>query len=234
MYVFIDQTMSLSKPMQQAVIDLVSQWGKQGERVTISRFSANIKGQYTELMFDETGNIGPSEAYLFQLQQKDKKALLACLEKHNSDFHNALVNTLTSALKQTNTKLPKTDLLHSLNDLATQLVADDSIANKTVLLISDGLENSDVFSFHDHKTIKLINPKMMLDIVRRKHLIPDWHGAKIYMLGLGHLANDKFYARPKILDPLKQFWRDYFTEGHGVLSDNSIGTPMLLTKSILE
>jgi hypothetical protein len=233
LYVFIDQTMSLSKPMQQAVIDLVSQWGNNGERVSISRFSARIKGQYTELVFDEAGSITPGEAYLYRLQQKDKKKLLKCLKQRKADFHETLISTLTTTLKQTNNKIPKTDLLYSLNDLANQLVANDGIQDKTVLLISDGLENSDIFSFHYRHKIKLINPKMMLDIVRRKHLIPNWHGAKIYMLGLGHIANDKFYARPKIIEPLKRFWRDYFTEGHGALNVNSIGTPMLLTKSIL-
>lgn len=184
-------------------------------------------------MFDETGTANPGEAYLYQLRPKDKQALLECLEKHKTDFHDALVNTLTTTLKLANTRLPKTNILQSLNDLAIQLVAKDSIRDKTVLLISDGLENSDIFSFHQRHTIKLINPKIMLDIVRHKHLIPDWHGAKIYMLGLGHVADEKFYARPKIIEPLKKFWRDYFTEGKGVLETNSIGTPMLLTKSIL-
>ena len=233
LYVLIDQTMTLTTSMKQAIVDLVSQWGKHGERVAISRFSANIKGQYTELMFDGTGTIKPDEAYLYQLRRKDKKALLECLDKHKNDFHDAMVKALNNTLKLSDSKLPKTNILQSLNNLATQLVANDSIRDKTVLLISDGLENSDVFSFHYRHKIKLINPKMMLDVVRHKQLIANWHGAKIYMLGLGFINDKSFYARPKIIEPLKKFWVNYFTEGNGTIEANSIGTPMLLTKSIL-
>lgn len=234
LYVFIDQTTSLTTPMKKAITNLVSQWGSHGERVTISRFSANVSGQYTELMFDKTGEIKPAEAYLFQLRHKDKKALLSCLDQHKGDFHDALTKGLNAAFKRSNTKLPKTNLLDSLKTLASQLVAADNIRDKTVLLVSDGLENSDVFSFYYRHKIKLINPKMMLDIVRQKHLIPNWHGAKIYMLGLGFINDKHYYARPKLIEPLRKFWGDYFSEGNGVVNVNSIGTPMLLTKSILQ
>ena len=140
LYVFIDQTMALTTPMQTSLMDLISQWGNNGERVLISRFSANIKGQYSELVFDEIGNIKPSEAYLFHLRYKDKKAILACLEKRKNDFNEKLVNTLRTTLKMTNDKLPKTNLLHSLNEFADQHISDRSIEDKTILLVSDGLD----------------------------------------------------------------------------------------------
>ncbi len=233
LYVFIDQTMALTPMMKASIIELVSQWGAQGERVKISRFSANISGQYAELVFDETGNIPPSEAYLFHLRRKHKKQILACLEQRKNDFHNALTDALTNTLKITDDKLPQTNLVHSLKDFAEKMVAIDSTKDKTVLLVSDGLEHSDVFSFHQRGKVKTIKPKDSLNLVRRKGLIPNWHGAKIYVLGLGYISDDKFYARPKILKPLVQFWERYFIEGGGVLKANSIGTPMLLTKSIL-
>lgn len=233
LYVFIDQTMELTMPMKTALIDLVSQWGNNGEIVKITRFSANIKGQFTELVFDETGNIKPTEPYLFHLRSKHKKSILACIEKHKNDFHDKLVNSLTNTLKMTDDKLPKTNLLHSLNDFAEQLISDKSVRDKTVLLVSDGLENSDLFSFHQRNKIRLINPKQMLGKARSKKLIPNWHGAKVYFLGLGYISDEKFYSRPKIIQPLKTFWSTYFAEGNAELNPRSIGTPMLLTSSIL-
>jgi hypothetical protein len=98
LYVFIDQTMALTPLMKQSVIDLVSQWGDHGERVKISRFSANISGQYNELVFDEVGNIMPTEAYLFHLRSKDKKKILACIDEKKNDFQKALVDSLTATL----------------------------------------------------------------------------------------------------------------------------------------
>jgi hypothetical protein len=233
LYVFIDQTMALTPLMKQAVIDLVSQWGANGERVKISRFSANISGQYSELVFDEVGNIPPTEPYLFHLRTKHKRQILACIEEKKNDFQNALTDSLFATLKLTDDKLPKTNLIHSLAEFAEQMVAVDDIEDKTVLLVTDGLENSDLFTFHKRGQVKLISPKQSLNKVRRKGLIPSWHKAKVYVMGLGYISDDKFYARPKIIKPLKQFWERYFAEGNAVLKANSIGTPMLLTKSIL-
>lgn len=233
LHVLVDQTMALTSPMKASLTDLVTQWGMHGERVTISRFSANIKGQYSELVFDETGNLPPSEAYLYQLRRKDKKALLDCLEKSKTDFHDKLVTVLTTTLNRNNDKLPKSNILHSLNDFASQVVRFDETKDITLLLVSDGLENSDVFSFHERNKIRLINPVKMMSMVRGRGLVPNWQGAKVYFFGLGYISNEKFYARPNILKPLKKFWARYFSEGHAVIQENSIGTPMLLTKSIL-
>lgn len=234
LYVFIDQTMGLTPLMKQAVIDLVSQWGANGERVKISRFSANINGQYSELVFDEVGNIRPTEPYLFHLRSKHKKQILACIEAKKHDFHTALVDSLSATLKLTDDKLPKTNLIHSLAQFAEQMVAvDNDIKDKTVLLVTDGLENSDLFSFHKRGKVRHINPQESLGKIRSKGLIPSWHNAKVYVMGLGYISDEKFYARPKIIKPLKQFWERYFAEGNAVLKANSIGTPMLLTKSIL-
>ena len=233
LYVFIDQTMGLTPLMKQSIIDLVSQWGANGERVKISRFSANISGQYNELVFDEVGNIMPDEPYLFHLRAKDKKHILACIEEKKNDFQKALVDSLTVTLKLTNDKLPKTNLINSLADFAQQMVAVDEIKDKTVLLVTDGLENSDLFSFHQGGKVKLISAKVSLNKIRSKGLIPSWHKATVYLMGLGYISDEKFYVRPRILKPLKQFWERYFVEGNAVLKANSIGTPMLLTKSIL-
>jgi len=233
LYVFIDQTMEITPRMKEAVVDLVAQWGNNGENVKISRFSANIQGQYSELVFDESGNAKPSEAYLFHLRYKHKKQILACLENTKNEFKDKLTNTLINTLKLTDDKLPKTNLLHSLRDFAEQMVHDEDRKDKTVLIVSDGLENSDVFSFHKHGVIRQINSRDMLNAAKRKKLIPNWHKAKVYFMGLGYISDPKFYVRPKIIEPIMKFWSVYFAEGNAVLHKDSLGTPMLLTKSII-
>jgi len=234
LYVFIDQTMELTPRMKETVVDLVSQWGNNGENVKISRFSANIQGQYSELVFDETGNAKPSEEYLFHLRYKHKKQILACLENTKNEFRDKLSNTLLNTLKLTDDKLPKTNLLHSLRDFAEQMVHDEERKDKTVLIVSDGLENSDVFSFHVHGVIRRIDSRKMLNMAKRKKLIPNWHKAKVYFLGLGYISDPKFYVRPKIIEPIKAFWTTYFAEGNAILHKDSLGTPMLLTKTLIE
>jgi len=234
LYVFIDQTMELTPRMKETVVDLVSQWGTHGENVKISRFSANIQGQYSELVFDETGPEKPSEEYLFHLRYKDKKKILACLETTKNEFKDALSSTLINTLKLTDDKLPKTNLLHSLRDFAKQMLHDEDKKDKTVLIVSDGLENSDVFSFHKHGVIRKIDSRKMLNIAKQRKLIPNWHKAKVYFMGLGYISDPKFYVRPKIIEPIKQFWSVYFAEGNAVLHKDSLGTPMLLTKTLTD
>jgi len=233
LYVFIDQTMKLTPAMQKSAIDLISDWGQHGERVKILRFSANIKGQYSELVFDKIGNIPPSQEFLFHLRRKDKADFLRCIKSQKHNFTEKMITAMTATLKLTDEKLPQTNLIHSLFDFAHQLVSMDSIADKTALIISDGLENSDLFSFHKRGVVKKINPKKSLATVKKFKLIPNWGKTKVYLMGVGYISDEKFYLRPKIVKPLKAFWWRYFTAGNATLHKNSIGIPMLLTKSIL-
>ncbi|MFV2056241.1 MAG: hypothetical protein ACC707_07215 [Thiohalomonadales bacterium] len=233
LYVLVDQTMNLTAAMQQSVVELISDWGQHGENVKISRFSANINGQYTELLFDEIGNVPPTQEFLFHLRRKDKRVFLQCIKTREHEFKKQMTSAIGKLLKITDDKLPQTNLIHSLNDFANKLISVDNIPNKTVLIISDGLEHSDLFSFHKRGVIKKVNSKKSMAIVRKSNLIPDWKKTKIYFFGLGYISDQKFYVRPSIINPLSKFWVEYFKKGNATLYRNSLGTPMLLTKSIL-
>ena len=52
-YLFVDQTTPLTDALKTSIAKLTANWGADGEHVKIVRFSANVSGQYTELMFDE-------------------------------------------------------------------------------------------------------------------------------------------------------------------------------------
>jgi len=233
LYVFIDQTTNLNQNMKDSITNLVTQWGSQGENVKITRFSANIKGQYSELVFDEVGNNQPSEAYLFHIRPGPKRRLLKCLRERDKLFDQKLKKALDKTLKLTNDKLPKTNLLHALKDFARQIVKDDKTKDKTVLLVSDGLENSNLLSFHQRGRIRIINSRRALQQARRNKLIPKWNQATVYMLGLGHISDKNFYASPRVINPLKTFWKNYFKEGDAIVHPYSLGTPMILRKSLL-
>ena len=233
LYVLIDQTIKLTPAMKQSVIALVSDWGKNGESVKISRFSANIKGQYTELVFDEIGNIPPTQDFLFHLRRKDKRIFLDCIKGRENEFNKRMTSAITDVLKLTDDKLPQTDLIYSLNEFAKKLIGIDDIADQTVLIVSDGLEHSDLFSFHKKGVVKKVNGRKSLEKIRKSNLIPDWEKSKVYFFGIGYVADETFYLRPKIVTPLTNFWSSYFKKGNATLYRNSFGTPMLLTKSIL-
>ena len=230
-YLFVDQTTPLTIALKTNVANLTENWGSNGERVKIVRFSANVSGQYTELMFDEFSDLPPTQEYLFHLHPRDKPKLLECIKARDEKFHQLLNHAVNQTLALSNGKLPKTDLLHALKELTEKVLLLEKNSDQTVLLVSDGLENSSYASFYQRKIIiKPIDVNKTLDEIGKLNLIPNWHGAKVYMFGLGYLRDDKIYASPKLLQPLKDFWQAYFSLGKAQLME--LGTPELLVSTL--
>lgn len=230
-YLFVDQTTPLTAALKVNIANLTANWGSDGEHVKVVRFSANVSGQYTELMFDEFSDPPPTQEYLFHLRADDKLKLLDCIKARDQKFHRLFKQSVEQTLALTNGKLPKTDLLHALKELTTKILAPETNYEQTVLLVSDGLENSSYASFYQSKTIiKPIDTRKTLDEISKFNLIPNWHGAKVYMFGLGYLRDDKIYANPKMLQPLKDFWQSYFNLGKAQLME--LGTPELLVSTL--
>lgn len=229
-YLFVDQTTPLTAALKTNVANLTANWGGNGERVKIVRFSANVSGQYTELMFDEFSDLPPTQEYLFHLHPRDKPKLLECIKARTEKFHQLLNHAVNQTLAMSDGKLPKTDLLHALKELTEKVLLRETNYEQTVLLVSDGLENSSYASFYQRKIIKPIDVNKTLDDIGKLNLIPDWHGAKVYMFGLGYLHDDKIYANPKLLQPLKDFWQAYFGLGKARLME--LGTPGLLVSTL--
>ena len=230
-YLFVDQTTPLTAALKANVADLTTNWGSDGEHVKIVRFSANVAGQYTELMFDEFSDPPPTQEYMFHLRAEDKPKLLECIKARDAKFHRQLSQAVSQTLAASNGKLPKTDLLHALKELTVKVLIPETNYDQTVLLVSDGLENSNYASFYQRKTvIKAIDVPKTLNEISKFNLIPNWHGAKVYMFGLGYLPDEKIYANPKMLQPLKDFWQSYFSLGKAQLME--LGTPELLVSTL--
>lgn len=229
LYILVDQTMALPAEMQAAIAGLVSDWDRSGDRVKIVRFSANVRGQYTELMFDGARDLAPDEPYLFHLPNDVHDTLLACLEKNRSDFRRAFVGALGATLTRANSKIPKTELFYSLRTIAHDVLK-DGIEDKTVLLITDGLENSAYLNLHRGKPFKPIDGNQVMAKLRKEGLLPDWGRAKIYVYGLGYLGPGKGYVRAQLLESVKGFWGRYFAAANGRIQ--GLGTPALLVTSL--
>lgn len=230
LYVFIDQTTLLPDNMKSKLMTLVTDWDKPGDRVKIARFSAQTKGQYNELMFDEMVLPFPDQEYLYNMKRSKKKPLLACLNQRRQEYSKSLDNAMTSTLALIGKTLPKSEIFYSLRELSKSLITESDVADKTILFVSDGLENSSFTSFYARKGIKLISTNETMGIINKNSLQADWDNAKVYILGLGYFPDSKLYIRPNYIERLKGFWMSYFTAGSGEIV--AVGTPMLLTNSI--
>lgn len=230
LYLFVDETTPLAEPMKARVAELVADWGRAGDVVKIARFAANMNGRHPELVFSASVDRRPSEDYLFNLRYAEKAALLSCFEKHAQDFRQQFRDHLAATLNSVDPKLPKTDLLHALRALANDVILIKDAPEKTVLLVSDGLENSGLQTFYKGRAAKRIDPKSEIATARKHRLIANWKGASVYMYGIGLNPNGQKYLPPQQVDALKNFWERYFVEGNAMV--RGMGTPELLVTAI--
>ncbi len=230
LYIFIDQTMPLNSRMRSNLSALLSTHPKSGEQVRVARFSPNIKGQFTELSYEGFLDSKPSEAYLYQLKESQKEALQTCINRQKIEAKQLLIRAVKRDLELINTQLPHTNLLYALKRLSETVLIDDTIDDKTVLIVSDGLENSEVSSFYRRRTIATINSEKEMSKVIKHQLLADWHGAKVYMFGLGNIKDERKQVKPSQLESLKKFWNSYFTAGGATVKE--LGTPALLSRQL--
>lgn len=230
LYILIDQTMPLSSAMRANLNSLLSSHPQSGEQVRIARFSPNIKGQYTELVYEGVRDSPPSEAYLYHLRDQDKQDLLACMADQKKNLQQGFKSAFQASLGEINTQLPRTELLHALKRLSETVLINDEIDDKTVLIISDGMENSEVTSFYRRRTIGKINYEREMSKVNRHDLLADWRGAKVYMYGLGNIKDERKHIKPSQLSPLLAFWRGYFNAGGAIIKE--LGTPAVLSSQL--
>ena len=230
LFVLVDETVPLTKGMKKRVIGLLSEWGKPGDMVKVARFSASYRDLYPELVFVQKVEMMPDEAFLFNLSYKDKKIVLACLKNQEKMFKEMFHSQLTTSLKALNPKIPKSELLGSLKLLSKQVYLKGESADKTVFLITDGMENSAITSFYGKGKLRKINPRKEISTVRRKGMIGYWKKANVFIYGLGLMPDDKSYAKPEQIEKLKRFWEQYFVESGGKIK--AIGAPELLLTSV--
>ncbi|MDH5692241.1 MAG: hypothetical protein OEZ47_03975, partial [Gammaproteobacteria bacterium] len=229
-YLIIDQTIPISEKMASRIKELVSDWGQTGDMVKIIRFSANYRDQYPEIVFSRTIEPAPTQDFLYNLRYSDKPLLLDCIQKSNENFNASFHETLNKAIKDINPKTPKTDILYSLKQIAVQIVAKDVAKRKIVLIVSDGMENSEVASFYRRKSLAKFDSRKIFQKARRSGLVANWDNAQIYFYGLGLSSDSKRYGSMSKIENLRLFWERIFIEGRANIG--AIGAPELLISSI--
>jgi len=230
LYVLVDETVPLTANMKKRVVALLDDWGKPGDMIKIARFSASYRNLYPELVFSEEVEMMPGERFMFNLSYKDKKYVKLCLDEQRNNFKALFQKQLRLSLKNINPKIPKSELFGSLKLLSKQVYLPDVAEEKTVFLITDGIENSTVTSFYAKGKVRTINARKEISKVRRKGMMGYWKKSNVYVYGLGLMPDDKSYATPETIQKLIRFWEQYFVESGGKVK--AIGSPELLITSI--
>jgi hypothetical protein len=126
-------------------------------------------------------------------------------------------------------ELQKSDVISTVTEISRQVKA-SSVTSKTILIVSDMLENSSITSFYSKNATRRIDPDTELAIVGQNNLFGDFGGASIYVMGAGMVqeTDKSVYRDPKTMRALKAFWEGYFRKSNGNLIE--FGAPGLLSE----
>jgi len=220
LFILIDQTLAYDEEFVEEVKSKVLPWLRPGRFVEIIVFSSDSGGKYTRSIL----------RLLMDPEVPEEKLLIRHLHTYQR-FHPEVLRAqkktvevyLKRAMEEGDPDIPKSNIVETLKRVSSY-VKEFPAEEKTVLVVSDMLQNSDVTSFYYRNGVRLVNPARELKKVEEAGLLGDFGGARIFVIGLGYL-NGKKYLGKKLIN-LKKFWKAYFEKSGGRVVE--IGTPFLL------
>ena len=225
LFILVDQTTPIDKNMMIYTYKNMMKFIKNGYAVTVASFSSNANGKYTDVAYS-----GKLEALLpdgakHDIAKKSLRKYEGCMNGQYKFAKKKATKALVKTLKGANKKLPHSDIIKSLDDIADHIIKPSSAKEKVVLLVSDMIEHSSITSFYSKGSLKKVNTKSELAKVQKGNFVTDFSGAKVYVIGTGMVGKSS-YRDSKTLKALTDFWTEYFQVSNARLQ--AIGTPMLL------
>ena len=225
LFILVDQTTPLDKNMMIYTYKNMMKFIKNGYAVTIASFSANANGKYTDVAYaGKLENLLPESAK-HNIAKKTLRKYQGCMNGQYKYAKKKATKALVSVLKGANKKLPHSDILKSLDDIASHIIKPSRASKKVILLVSDMIEHSSITSFYHKGLIKKINVDKEMSKVKNSGHLANFSGADIYVIGTGVIGK-KGYRDAKTLKRLTDFWEAYFSKTNANLK--ALGTPMLL------
>jgi len=225
LFILIDQTTQLDKNMMIYTYKNMMKFIKNGYAVTIASFSSNSNGKYTDVPYAGKLEALLAESDKHEIAKKKLRKYQACMNGQYKYAKKKATKALVATLKGANKKLPHSDILKSLNDIAQHLIKPSKAKEKVVLLVSDMMEHSSITTFYSKGTLRRIDTQKEMTKLKKSGFTADFDGAKVYVIGTG-MVGKKSYRDAKTLKALTDFWEVYFKASNARLE--AMGTPMLL------
>jgi hypothetical protein len=229
--VLIDQTTYMDARLRQIVRESVDRLIEPGTRLSIATFSAYMQGRYLDVQI--AGDVElPIDAHQRdfvpkrELRQNDQ-----CLADQLTFARRLAAKTLDAAFTASDPNIARSDILAALHDIGERL-NETPVAPKTVILVSDMLENSSITSFYQGSRLRAIDPQAELKKVATAGIQADFIGARVYVIGAGAVseksADARSYRDPRAMLALEDFWRRWFAASHAEVVE--FGKPMPLVE----
>jgi hypothetical protein len=232
--VLIDQTVLLDQNLKTMVLENLDQMLQPGTRFVVGEFSAFSQGRYLNIV--ETGVIEPSipQDQIGNVVATQVQPLQDCLRDQVAYAKRTAEQNAYQIMLDSTSSLAQSDIMMALKQLSAPIKA-DTATSKVLILVSDGLENSDVTSFYGRGTVRNIDPNKEIAKAVASNMTGDFGGTKVYVIGggmmppptVGAQSQRDGYRDPKTLNDLEQFWSTYFQKSNAQLEE--FGEPALLS-----
>lgn len=226
LYVLVDQTMVLSKKLQEETYQNIVNFLRPGDTVQIIGFSANAAGYYTEVILRGVIDHRLTEDERYAISKKILRQLDQCYQAQDTQVRQYAGRALIHAFSNATTDLPKTEIVSNLSVVAKDIIGKSETPEKFVLIVSDMMENSDLLSLYGSGKLEKLDADQEVRKLGDKIAFEDMDQAKIYVIGGGYLA-DGTYRSSLALKGLENFWANYFEHSNAALKQ--FGTPSLLS-----
>lgn len=232
LFIVLDETVVLDDELKRSLWDLVKPIIKPGIDVSIYRFSAYSQGRYLDVVASGTLEAPIPAGTRDSISVPKLKTFDACMNGQVQYGLTLTRNAIGKILAASTFDLAKSDIDGTLFALS-KVVKDTKAPIRTVLLVSDMLENSTVSSFYQNRGVRNIDPTAELKKVETAKLFGDFGGASVYVMGAGLIQQPSGpgkaaqYRDTKTMSSLQQFWSAYFERSNARLE--AFGTPVLLT-----
>lgn len=235
LFVVIDQTTVLDAALTHALGRQLQALVVPGTRFRIFSFSAFSQGRYLQPLGSGTLEPPLTDTSVRNATAVGKlKALDACLKSQWSYGTKLAAKAVGDAIAGSTDSLAKSDVLSSLAAVSKAIRDEPTGATKTVLVVSDMLENSSITSFYAKDRMRQINPADEARKVEKANVQADFAGADVYVMGAGIVPEPAGggkgalnYRTPQALEALQTFWQGFFDKSHARLVE--FGMPALLS-----
>ena len=226
-FILMDETTVLDQNLQNALFSISQSLIVPGVKFSILSFSAFAQGRYLSTKVTGTLELPLPKDARTAVSVKLLKNFDACMAGQEHYALTLAAKAEKSVLQTASSDLQKSDVIASLTEVS-HLVKNSTLQKKTVLIVSDMLENSTVSSFYANNSVRHIDPVKEIGVVTKEKMLGDFAGADIYVMGAGVVPEkDKaVYRDPKTMAAMKSFWQSYFQKSNAELVE--FGQPALL------
>jgi len=232
-FIVVDETSALDVKLRAQALQAANSMLKPGSLVLVGRFSAFYRDRYTQLVVRGVIDRPPSPEQRKQMP-RDRLALLErCMSEQSAVLRRRVLSALNDIFVASSSDIARSDIAAALCEFAV-VVKQAPVRTRRVLVVTDGLENSDISSFYRNKTARLIEPAVELQRIRAANMLGDFGGARVWILGGASFPADRDeggsdapFRDPRIVEALRRLWSSYMSASQAVLAE--FGAPSLLT-----